>query len=56
MEADVIVIDPASTELIAHRVAEAESLRDVLFAQIILADDRAVRTVFTNGMIAWDRP
>jgi len=49
MEADVIVIDPASTELIAHRVAEAESLRDLLFAQIILADDRAIRAVYAGG-------
>jgi guanine deaminase len=49
MEADVIVIDPASTELIAHRVAEAESLRDLLFAQIILADDRAIRAVYVGG-------
>ncbi len=56
MEADVIVIDPASTELIERRAAEAESLRDLLFAQIILADDRAIQTVFTNGMIAWERP
>lgn len=49
MEADVIVIDPASTELIARRAAEAESLRDLLFAQIILADDRAIRAVYAGG-------
>lgn len=49
MAADIAVIDPASTPLLAHRVARAESIADVLFAQIILADDRAVRATYVGG-------
>ena len=48
-EADLTVIDLSSTNLIRHRMKRAESLADMLFAQIILADDRAIRTVYVNG-------
>ena len=49
MEADIAVIDLTSTPLIERRMAGAESLWDALFAQIILADDRAVRSVYVAG-------
>lgn len=55
MEADVIVIDPASTPLIADRVARAERLEDMLFAQIIMADDRAIRATYVAGRQAYAR-
>jgi guanine deaminase len=48
-EADIVVLDLASTPLIAARVARADSLAEVLFAQIILADDRAVAAVYSAG-------
>ena len=49
LEADLIVIDPASRPLIAARMAQAVDISDVLFAQMILADDRALRAVYCNG-------
>ena len=42
MEADLTIIDLKSTDLICRRVARAENIWDVLFAQMILADDRAI--------------
>ena len=48
-EADIAVLDLTSTPVISQRVERAESLRDILFAQMILGDDRAVRAVYANG-------
>ncbi|KAF1047414.1 guanine deaminase [Xylophilus sp.] len=45
-DADFIVLDPQATPLLARRTAQADSLDELLFAFIVLADDRAVaRTV-----------
>ena len=51
MEADVTVIDLASTPLIEQRMAGAETLWDALFAQMILADDRAIRATYAAGRL-----
>ena len=51
MEADVCVIDLASTPLIELRMAGVENLWDVLFAQMILADDRAIRATYAAGRL-----
>ncbi|MEK9645316.1 MAG: amidohydrolase family protein [Alphaproteobacteria bacterium] len=48
-EADIVVLDTASTDIIRQRVERAEAIRDVLFAQMILADDRAVRATYAAG-------
>ena len=48
-EADLTVVDMNSTDIIRHRMNNADSLADALFAQIILADDRAIRAVYANG-------
>ena len=56
MEADAVVIDLASTPLIRHRMARAETLSEVMFAQIVLADDRAVKTTISGGKVVYDRP
>lgn len=48
-EADIAVLDLRSTAMIRQRVDRAESLRDVLFAQMILGDDRAVRATYAAG-------
>ncbi|MEC8289956.1 MAG: hypothetical protein VX007_10070, partial [Pseudomonadota bacterium] len=48
-EADIVVLNLKSTPIIQQRVERAESLRDILFAQMILADDRAIRAVYTSG-------
>ncbi len=55
MEADVVVIDLKSTPIIRQRVARAENLWDVLFAQMIMADDRAVRATYVAGAPTYAR-
>jgi len=47
MEADLIVVDLASTEAIAQR--EAESFWESLFPTIMMGDDRAIRSVWIGG-------
>lgn len=47
-EADFVVSDPEATPLLARRTAAARSLEELLFAFIILADDRAVSLTGTG--------
>lgn len=54
-EADVMVIDLASTPLIRRRMREVDSLFEALFVQMILADDRAVRATYVAGKKLHDR-
>ncbi|OYW49105.1 MAG: hypothetical protein B7Z31_14770, partial [Rhodobacterales bacterium 12-65-15] len=49
MEADLVVIDLASTPAIAQAAARAEGLWQALFPTIMLGDDRAVAAVWVNG-------
>ena len=44
-EADFIVLDPAATPLLARRTAAAANLDELLFALIVLGDDRVIETV-----------
>lgn len=55
IEADLTVIDLNSTPIIRNRMARAESLGDMLFAQIVLADDRAIRATYAAGALVYDR-
>ena len=55
-EADIVVLDVNSTPLIRQRMKRADSLRDMLFAQIILADDRAVRATYAAGNLVYQAP
>ncbi len=48
-EADLVVIDLQSTPLIRHRMQTIESLHDALFAQLTLADDRAITATYIHG-------
>ena len=49
-EADFIVLNPAATPLLARKTAQARSLDELLFAMIVLGDDRLVeRTVIAQG-------
>jgi guanine deaminase len=48
-DADLIVLDPQATPLLARRTARAESLQERLFALLVLGDDRAVRETFIAG-------
>ena len=54
-EADLTVIDLNSTPMIRNRTQRAETLGDLLFTQIILADDRAIRATYAAGKIVYER-
>lgn len=50
-EADFVVLDPRATPLLARKTAQAASLDELLFALIVLGDDRAIaRTVIAGAM------
>ncbi|UXX83289.1 guanine deaminase [Roseovarius pelagicus] len=49
MEADIVVLDLASTPAIAQRHARAEDIWEALFPTIMMGDDRAMREVWVNG-------
>jgi len=48
-EADFVVLDPAATALSTHRAATIESIDELLFALIVLGDDRHVAATWING-------
>ncbi len=48
-EADVIVLDPRATPLLARRTARANTFGELLFALIVLGDDRVVRETYVAG-------
>ena len=54
LEADAVILDLASTPLLAQRVARAETPAEILFAQIVLADDRAVQSTISGGKVVYD--
>ena len=47
--ADLVVLDPAATPVLASRQEVSASLEDVLFSLMILGDDRAVRATYVKG-------
>ncbi len=47
--ADIVVLDPQATPVLAARQDLSESLEDRLFALMILGDDRAVRATYVAG-------
>lgn len=53
--ADIVVLDPKATPVMADRAALSESLEDVLFALAILGDDRAVAATYIAGRKVHDR-
>ena len=48
-EADFIVLDPACTPLMQRRTAAAATLDELLFAMVVLGDDRLVQRVHIAG-------
>lgn len=48
-EADFVVLDPKATPLLARRTAHANSLGELLFALIVLGDDRVVVRTVVDG-------
>lgn len=53
-EADLLVLNPAATPLLARKTAQARNLDELLFALIVLGDERVVERVAING--AWAVP
>jgi guanine deaminase len=49
MEADLVVLDLASTPLISARMNRCDSIEEALFVQMTLADDRAVAATLVGG-------
>lgn len=49
MEADFVILDPEATPVLAQRTQRAEDIWDILFALIILGDDRAIHQTWVNG-------
>ena len=48
-EADFVVLDPEATPLLARRTAQAKDLEELLFALIVLGDERVItRTVIAS--------
>jgi guanine deaminase len=48
-EADFVVLDRSATPLLARRSGQAESLEELLFAMIMLGDERCVRGLYAQG-------
>lgn len=48
-EADIVVLDLASTPAIAQREAQANDFWEALFPTIMMGDDRAISAVWLNG-------
>lgn len=48
-EADFVVLDPCATPLLARRTGQAASLDELLFALIVLGDERAVKRTVIAG-------
>ena len=49
MEADLVVLDLASTPAIAQRAARAATLWEAVFPTIMMGDDRAIAAVWVDG-------
>ena len=47
--ADLVVLDPEATPIMAERHALSNSLHDELFALMIMGDDRAVAETYIAG-------
>ncbi len=55
LEADLCVLDPAATDLLAFRSGFCESIEELLFVLMTLGDDRAVRATYVAGELVYDR-
>ncbi len=55
MDADLVVLDPACTPLMALRTARCESIEELLFVLMTLGDDRTVAQTWVAGRPLWRR-
>ncbi|NHO32662.1 guanine deaminase [Acetobacter fallax] len=54
-EADLCILDPRATPLLAYRTERCESLEELLFVLMTLGDERCVRATWANGARVYDR-
>jgi len=54
-EADIVVLEPKATPLLAFRENRSRSLEETLFVLMTLGDDRAVRATYVAGALAHAR-
>ena len=54
LEADAVVLELGSTPILRHRVDRTDCITETLFAQIVLADDRAVKTTISGGKVVYN--
>jgi guanine deaminase len=52
-EADLVVLDPRATPLLAHRMDQATTLAERLFILMMLGDDRCVAATHLLGEAVW---
>ena len=55
-EADFVVINRSSTEMIARRLERSADLAEDFFVQMTLGDDRAISATYVFGKRAYDAP
>ena len=55
MEADVVVMDLKSTPAIEFRLRSCNSFEEMLFVQMTMGDDRAIRETWIAGKLAHQR-
>ncbi len=55
MEADVVVMDLKSTPAIEFRMRSCNSFEEMLFVQMTMGDDRAIRETWIAGKLAHSR-
>lgn len=48
-EADFVILNPSNKPLLERRISKANSLEEILFAYIVLADDRVIEQTFIAG-------
>lgn len=54
-DADLCILDPKATPLLAFRSQHCNSIEELLFVLMILGDDRAVRATLVAGECVYDR-
>mgnify|MGYP002776344698 CR=1 FL=1 len=55
-DADFVVLDPQATPLLARRCAQASNLSELLFAWIVLGDDRVIAHTVVQGQVQHSAP
>ncbi|MFT9141226.1 amidohydrolase family protein, partial [Acetobacter orientalis] len=56
IEADLCVLNPKATPLLAQRTQRSQSIADALFALMILGDDRCIEATWVNGHCVYQQP